>query len=306
MRTVRSRIPLLALAFALLLVACSSGDDGAEPDSTTTSTPASTTTVSTTTTSSTTSTTTTTTTTTTATTTTLAPLPDTGLAAPGTRTLWSGTIDDDIGFSLWLAQQGIHLRGELTYTSVGEPITIVGLIRDTGLVVLHEFDPAGNITGTLGFDHAAGQTAITDGFWSERSLSLTYAGMSDAPYFFDPLVRPGDYRFQFAPFDEDDERCCAAAGLLRISDVSDAEVTVEFNNHRGAPGYNIAYVEPVTLTLDGNRAVYERVDEFDDCAFEIVVFDGFAYVDHVDDRWECGFGNGATVTGVYVLEGRFA
>lgn len=227
------------------------------------------------------------------------------MAAPGTRTLWSGVIDGDIEFSLWLAQQGTHLRGELTYTSVGDPITIVGLVRDDGLVVLHEFDPTGNITGTLGFDHAAGETDITDGFWNELSLSLTYAGSGDLPYFFDPLVRPGDYRFQFAPFDEDDERCCAAAGLLRISDVNESDVTVEFNNHRGVPGYNIAYVEPVVVPLEDNRAFYERVDEFDDCAFEIVVFDGFAYVDHVDDRWECGFGNGATVTGVYVLEGRF-
>lgn len=298
------------------LASCGSGDDPAgEPSTTTTTVPSTTnptttaapTTSPSTTLPGTTSTTTTptTSTTSTTTTTTLAPLPDRGLAAPGTRTVWSGTIDGDIDFSLWLAQQDAYLRGELTYTRVGEPITIVGLVRETGLVVLHEFDPGGNITGTLGFDHAAGETDITDGFWDELPLTLTYAGASDEPYFFDPLVRPGDYRFQFAPFDEEDDRCCGSAGLLRISDVTESEVTVEFNNHRGAPSYNIAYVEPVTLALDGNRARYERVDEFDDCAFEIVVFDGFAYVDHVDDRWQCGFGNGATVTGVYVLEGRF-
>ena len=35
----------------------------------------------------------------------------------------------------------------------------------------------------------------------------------------------------------------------------------------------------------------------EDCAFEITVFDGFAFVEHLYERFDCGFGFGAGVEG---------
>lgn len=225
------------------------------------------------------------------------------LAAEGTRTKWSGTIDEHIGFTMWLAQQGRFVRGEITYDTVGEPITLVG-VADPALdfYVIREFGPNGRVSGTMTFDYA-GQPAITDGLWGDLPLVADYRGVDELPYFFDPLVRPGRYGYSFAPFPEDVDECCGPVGILLVSDVGRETVTIEFDNHRGAPSFNLASLEPTAVHLTANRAVFDGArDELrPDCAFEITVFDGFAFVSHLDDRFNCGFGNAAGIEGAYVL-----
>ncbi len=230
------------------------------------------------------------------------PAPSRALAPEGKRTNWEGVIDGDIGFTLSLAQQGLHLRGELAYDSVGEPITILGTrLADSDFYVLHEFDPNGRVTGTLSFTYP-GDGSIPDGHWDDLSLTMRFVGIDPQGNVFDPLVRPGTYGYQFKPYG-DDEDCCGAAGRMSLSHVIADSVTVEFENHRGAPSYNLAYLESTKLVLEGNRAVFDGagIEWMEECAFEIVVYDGFAFVDYLDERWDCGFGMGAGVSGAYLL-----
>ena len=310
------RSALAILTLSLLALSCSSDeqtvanavdDDGASASSTTSTTSeAAASTSSTTTTSEAPATTTTTVETTTTTT---APVMSDVMAEPGMRSRWSGTIDGDIAITVQLTQQDRFLLGELVYDAVGEPIPVIGDVRPgSDLVVLHEFALDGSVTGTLAFNDPGDRTEPLIGFWNDLTLELRYEGVDDQPYRFEAAVRSGEYRYQFAPFGEGDEEFWGPAGYLAIAVVEDgASAVIEIQNHRGAPGYNQAWIEPIELAVDGNRLVFDS-DEVDpalfdglDCAFEVVVFDTFAFVEYLDDRWDCAFGFGAGVSGVFVL-----
>lgn len=300
------------LALGLIAAACSGPtsdpvDDApaASPPSTTAAAVA-TTVVPATTASSTTTTSPTTTTTTTPSAPSADPMPGI-LAAPTERTLWTGTIDGDIGFTMWLAQNGDHLFGELRYDTVGEPIVIVGWRRfEGGFVVLHEFAPNGRITGSLVFEDHGDRLRPIEGTWDDRTLVLDHVGVADEPYVFDPLVREGEYLYRFKPFDEGGGAlCCGPVGSLHVSWVDADSMVIEFENIRGAPSFNLATIPPTEIPRIGHQAIFDGGEVGDggrpDCAFGITVYDGFAFVDHIDERWECGFGNGASVEGIYLL-----
>ena len=240
------------------------------------------------------------------------------LALPGERGRWTGTIDGTIGGEIWLAQEGDFVRGEIVYTSVGEPILLLGqrVVPPDGneWYLLREFGSDGRVSGSMNLiDPAEG--AIGSATWGEFEMVLNYQGVGDEPYFFDSAnFRDGEYRYAFAPFlddqtggdTEEGRPCCGPSGELVISDISAATLFVSFFNVTSAPASHIAMLPPAEIPRDGNRALYENVDgDFMDCAVEIVLFDGFAFVDYVDERWECGFGNRAGVSGVYVQPGRF-
>lgn len=225
------------------------------------------------------------------------------VANPGERTEWRATIDGDIEADVWLAQTGGFVRGEITYDSVGEPIMLIGQAYDSrdGYFV-REFVPGegrAEVTGTLILGQVEDGT-VTEAAWNDDSLTLDYVGVADEPYFFDPLARAGDYTYAFAPFGEGD-KCCGPSGRLTISDVEDTSLQIEMNTVTSGPAFNQAFVDPTVVPLKGNVARFEQLDEFTDCAFDITVFDGFAFVQHVDDRFDCGFGNRATPSGIFVL-----
>lgn len=230
------------------------------------------------------------------------------LALPGERSVWTGTIDGSIGVEIWLAQHDEFLRGEIVYTSVGEPITLLGRqYSDSGDVYsyLQEFGSDARVSGSITLE--GGNDGVFDSAtWGELDLELEYQGVDDQPYFFDPLVREGDYRYAFPPFGDFGTECCGPEGNLAISNVTDSTLTVEFANVTSGPAFNQALLQPVEIELDDNRARFEALDgDFIDCEFEIVVFDGFAFVDYLNDRFRCGFGNNAGVSGNYVMPGGF-
>ena len=140
---------------------------------------------------------------------------------------------------------------------------------------------------------------ISDATWGDQQLTLERTEATE-PYFFDPLVRAGRYSFSHAPFGGAAE-CCGPTGLLIISDVTADAVTIAVQNYGGGPSFNSAWIDPSTVPLTEGRAVFSSSEEGLDCSFEIVVFDGFAFVDHVGERFDCAFGNAASVVGNYVL-----
>ncbi len=209
---------------------------------------------------------------------------------------------------MWLAQQDRFLRGEITYSSVGQAIAVLGTHNsENELYVLREFGPDGRVSGTMSFNDPAAGAAI-DGRWfgagNDLQLTANFDGVDDQVYFFDPLVRSGHYVYSYPPFPDDDE-CCGPVGDLTLTDLGDGTASVEFENNRGGPSFNQALFGPNTIDLTDNRVLFDGAADgiYEDCGFEITVFDGFAFVEHVDERFNCGFGNAAGIQGAYLLAG---
>ena len=224
------------------------------------------------------------------------------LAAVGQRTNWSGVIEGEINFTMWLAQEGGFLRGELTYATSAEPITLLGEAYPSGdAYVIREFQPDGGVSGTLILGNVE-NGEVSEATWGESSLDLTFVGVDTEEHFFDPLVRGGEYTYRFPGVPVDGlDNLPGPEGVLRILEVSDDSLLVGIQNVHSGPGFNQAVVPVTELPLIDNVASYERVGDHFDCAFDITVFDGFAFVDYVDERFECGFGHNASVEGVYLL-----
>lgn len=227
-----------------------------------------------------------------------------GLLAPAQqRTNWVGVIDDDIEFTMWLAQNGSHIRGELTYSTSGQPITVIGQSYENGeSYLLREFGADGRVSGTMILGSVA-NGEVTNTTWDDRDLLLTFDGVGNDPYVFDPLVRKGAYTYAFGPFiSSTDEPCCGPTGNVQISGITDTSVMLSIENVNSGPGFNQAIIAPTRVPLSGNVARFEMADDdFIDCAFDLIVYDGFLFIEHVDERFDCGFGNAAGVAGIYVL-----
>ena len=221
------------------------------------------------------------------------------IAPPGRITNWEGVIGDDIPVTIWVAQNDTFLRGEISYGA--EPIMVLGRQYPDGGFYLHEFGPDGQVSGTLILP-TVNDGKIIDATWGDLPLRLDLASVGSTPFFFDPLVRPGNYVYAFAPFGGDDV-CCGPIGLMQISNVTDTELTISFNNTTSGPAFNLASIYTTEIPLDQNVARFERIDSFHpNCKFEISIFDGYAYVEYVDEAFDCGFGNAASVEGIYVLD----
>jgi len=220
------------------------------------------------------------------------------LAQPGQVTLWSGVIDNSIEVTLELEQHGSFVGGWITYAA--EPILVLGRAFASGGWFFHEFGPDGRNSGTFSFESVA-DGAVTGGMWGTLEMDMEFVGTADGASLFTPSTQAGEYRYLFGPYPED-ENCCGPQGFMQISNVTSDAMTVHFNNTRGGPSYNLAYLDPTEIPLNENVGFYESSDgQFINCAFEVEVFDGFAYVHYVDERWECGFGQGAAVEAIYVL-----
>ena len=234
-------------------------------------------------------------------------LQDTKSLAPESQTTeWQGLIGEDIPVALELSQQGELIAGTITYSSSGEPIRVLGrkYVDDEGFF-LQELLPDGTVSGYMTIHVTDG--VVANSTWGDATLELELVGIESNRTSFDPTIRPGIYDYAHAPFGEGDEPCCGPRGTMTIDEPSDRAVVVEFENVAGGPGFNLATLPPTAMRLAGNRAIYDRVeDDFIDCEFEAVVFDGFAFVDYLDDRFDCGFGHNATVSGFYILTGSAA
>lgn len=223
------------------------------------------------------------------------------LALANERTNWTGVIGVDIAFDMWLTQAGDFVAGEITYRSVGEPITLLGS-RAMGAdwYFLEEYGVDGKVSGylTLG---SVENGIVTDSTWGELPLVLEFVDTASSDDAFDRSIVPGIYEASHAPFLDDGGECCGPTDRLMISAVTSDTVAIEFENLTGGPGYNAAYVARTIVPLRDNVASYVNEAEGADCAFDVHLFDGFAFVTHVDDRFDCQFGNAAGVEGSYLL-----
>lgn len=226
------------------------------------------------------------------------------VAAADERSYWTGSIDGRIGFTMWLSQEGDLARGELVYDTVGEPIAVHGRAYPSGDAwLLREFGADGRVSGTMILGSVV-DGVVTDATWGDLSLDLNLARVEDAPSAFAPAPAvAGTYSYAYEPFDGED--CCGPTGSLRITDVGEDSIRFGIEAVTGGPGFSLAIIDPITVPFDGSTARYEQVGDGVDCAFDLRIFDGVVHVNHVDDRFQCLFGNAAGVEGIYVLTQSF-
>ncbi|UTA67389.1 hypothetical protein [Emticicia sp. 21SJ11W-3] len=183
------------------------------------------------------------------------------------------------------------IYGTLVYKRVGQAIKVIGSLEN-GQVLLYEFDPKAEVTGVF-FGTKKGNE-IT-GTWSKPSINkeqiFTLKKTSEIKTQTDPVSVTGTYAYNFGKE--------GGAGMLSVSQTGRERIVVEMQAYRGAPSYNQATIEKTTLKLAGNQAIYEN-NEFGKCKLKLLFFEGGAAIIYQDEAFECGFGNGATVTGNYL------
>lgn len=208
---------------------------------------------------------------------------------------WQGNVDGKYPVLMWFRMYKDVLMGSLFYTEHnGGEIKLFGTVQDNQCRIL-EMSPHGNVTGIW---QLSLQESGAEGSWfspqtnKEYNASLMY---TDTAVSIPPVDSIGEdvSGTYFYYFGED-----GGQGYMDVAQKG-GNVKVSFENVTGAPARNIASLDNVTLSLRNNEAVYAS-QEYDECAFRIRFFNGFAVVDYVDDKMNCGFGHNATVDGIYI------
>ena len=224
------------------------------------------------------------------------------LANPGQRTNWRITIGGTIGGDLWLAQEGVFIRGQITYDNSEVPVDVVGHRFNNGnSYFFHEINPDGSLGGTADIREVFADSTLGDMMWRSdtglRELAITFEGFDPVPYVLDPVIQPGLYEFSI-PTSTGEQ---GPFGRLTISSVDANSATVEFVSANGGPDFNQAVIDTVTVPHDNNVLRFEISNSSVNCAIDTIVLDGFAVAITQIGRTECGFDFAASVAGIYVL-----
>lgn len=210
---------------------------------------------------------------------------------------WQGNLDGKYPVLMWYKEQGDVLRGSLCYTEHKNagPIQIIGTINNNEYRIL-EMPAEGEVTGiwllTPSFHGAEGKWWSPDGKNSYNASLMRTDTAVTIPAIATKGSFSGFYRYRWG---ED-----GAMGTMTVSH-NENSVTVSFNNVTAAPAYNMAVLDDITLPLSGNEAIYQS-GEYRECTFRISFYNGFAVVNYIDNKEDCGFGHNASVNGVYVRE----
>lgn len=214
-------------------------------------------------------------------------------AQPLTKRTYEGTINANIPIVLTLTQDGQALFGTVVYKKKGIPLPVVGKLEE-GTMFLHELMGNGNVTGIYSLSSKAGAWT---GSWSapkrdakEMKVALQEAGKTSEPS--RPLADvTGTYAYSFGK----DQ----GLGEVLVQQLSSNKIILSANAVTAAPAYNMAVIEKITLSLRGNRAIYQTSD-FGNCKMQFTFRNNTIQVDYLDRAYECGFGHNASVAGNYI------
>jgi len=208
---------------------------------------------------------------------------------------WQGNLDGKYPVLMWYKEFGDVLTGSLFYTEnkKAQAIRLIGTIKDKQYRIV-EIWPDGKITGIWSLEpHRVG----IEGSWISPETGKEFnASMMHIDTAIEiPVIEvkgdvSGEYAYRYT---ED-----GGWGSM-MAKQHGGEVTIRFDNISQAPANNLAILDAVTLPLKDNIAIY-RSSVFGDCAFRIRFFNDFVVVDYLDNQYDCGFGNGAGVDGVYI------
>jgi len=215
---------------------------------------------------------------------------------------WTGLIGKDIPVRLSYYIKDNIINGELVYTGTKKqtPIKILGMKSDNTFM-LYEFETDGHITGTW-FGNDVTNT-LFEGSWFSPTASTelkVHLEALDGGTFNDTArdKKAVDGMYQYMLGKE------GAMGNLDVSRLGSDSVIISFSNVTDAPARNQAVMDSVHLSLKNNTAVYSDSSDLGACKFNIRFCNGYAVVDYIDGKYECGFGNNAFVKGVYLKTGK--
>ncbi|WP_337044662.1 hypothetical protein [Emticicia sp. 17c] len=204
---------------------------------------------------------------------------------------FDGLINNKIPILMTLTFDDNLIYGTLVYKKVGQAIKVVGSLEN-GNVLLHEFDSKTDITGIF---YGTKKGDDITGFWtkpnSEKEMNFVLKKTSEIKIESSYPNVTGTYAYNFGKE--------GGTGNIYVNQIGKDKIVVEMQAIRGAPSYNQAIIEKTTLKLNGNQAIYEN-SEFGKCKLKIIFFEGGATIVYMDEAFECGFGNAATVAGNYL------
>ncbi len=202
-----------------------------------------------------------------------------------------GLINNKIPINLSLTFDGNLVYGILTYTKVGQPIKVIGSLEKDDFL-LHEFAAKADITGIYygvkKGDEIKGSWSNPNGKEMSFSIRKIAAVAIEKP---DVKSVTGSYAYSFGKD--------GGTGNLYVQQVGKEKIIVEMQSVKGPPSYNQAIISKTSLKLVGNEAIYET-KEFGKCKLKISFFDGGASIIYLDEAYDCGFGNAASVVGNYL------
>lgn len=203
---------------------------------------------------------------------------------------YDGFINNKIPISLSLTVDANLVYGTLIYKKVGQPIKVIGTVEQANLL-LHEFDAKAEITGIYYGEKKGDEVS---GTWSSPSgKELSFSIKKTATVALEkPEVKSvtGSYAYNFGKD--------GGTGNLYVQQIKD-KIIVEMQAVKGPPSYNQAIIEKTSLKLVGNEAIYEN-NEFGKCRLKISFFEGGANIIYLNEAYDCGFGNAASVVGNYL------
>lgn len=208
---------------------------------------------------------------------------------------WQGNVDGKYPVLMWFRRHEDVVMGSLFYTAYkGGEIKLFGTVEGNDCKML-EMSPSGNISGVWYL--SLGESGAEGRWYSPEKRKLYNASLmyTDTAVHIAPVDSIGKdvsgiYFYYYGAE--------GGQGYMEVVQKG-TDVKIGFENVTGAPAHNIASLDGVTLPLFNNEAVYTS-NEYGECSFRIRFFNGFAVVNYVDGKNDCGFGHNATVDGVYV------
>ena len=208
-----------------------------------------------------------------------------------TQQTFEGYINNKIPINLSLTFDVNLVYGTLTYTKVGQPIKVIGSIENNNFLI-HEFAAKADITGlyygTKKGDEMSGSWTSPSGKEMKFSVKKTSSIQIDEIEY---EAVTGTYAYGFGKD--------GGTGNIYVRQVEKSKIIVEMQAIRGGPSYNQAIIEKTALKLTGNTAIYENT-AFGKCKLKLSFFNGGISIIYLDEAYECGFGNAASVSGNYL------
>jgi len=192
--------------------------------------------------------------------------------------------------SLSLTFDANLVYGTLVYKRVGQPIKVIGSIEGDEFS-LHEFGEKTEITGlysgTKKVDEISGIWSSPNGKEMKFNVKKTASSEIEKS---ELKSATGSYAYSFGKD--------GGTGNMYVQQLAKDKITLEIQAVKGPPSYNQAIIEKTSLKLVRNEAIFEN-NEFGKCLIKLSFFEGGANIIYLNDAYDCGFGNAASVVGKY-------
>lgn len=192
--------------------------------------------------------------------------------------------------SLSLTFDANLVYGTLVYKRIGQPIKVIGSLEGDEFS-LHEFGEKTEITGLY---YGIKKGDEINGTWSSpNGKEMKFSVKKTASIEIEKLELKsvsGSYAYSFGKD--------GGTGNMYVQQLSKDKIVLEIQAVKGPPSFNQAIIEKKSLKLVRNEAIYEN-SKFGKCLIKLSFFEGGANIIYLNEDYDCGFGNAASVVGNY-------